>query len=59
MLLCENVIWALLDFKRNLLNIYDNIDVVWVANEIKPCGMKKLSSTVVNNFIMIKASLAI
>ena len=37
--------WTLLDFKRDFPKIHDSIDVVWVANEIKSCGVKKLSLT--------------
>ena len=29
----------------DLSKIHDNIEVVWVANEIKPCGVKIFSST--------------
>ena len=38
-------IWALLGFRRDFSKIYDSVDVAWVANEIKPCGMKNLSLT--------------
>ena len=41
-------IWALLGFRRDFLKIYDNVDVVRVANEMKPCGVKNLSSTSTN-----------
>ena len=34
-----------LGFKRDFSKIHDNIDVVRVANEIKPCGVKNLSLT--------------
>ena len=34
-----------LGFKIDSPKIYDNIDVVRVANEIKSCGVKNLSST--------------
>ena len=37
--------WALLGFRRDFPKIYDNVDVVQVANEIKPCGIKNLSLT--------------
>ena len=36
---------TLLGFKIDSPKIYDNIDVVRVANEIKSCGVKNLSST--------------
>ena len=39
-------IWALLGFRRDFPKIHDSVDVVWVANEMKPCGVKNLSSTV-------------
>ena len=32
-------------FKKDFSKIHDNVDVVRVANEIKPCGVKNLSST--------------
>ena len=38
-------IWALLGFKRDFSKIHDNVDVVQVANEMKPCGVKNLSLT--------------
>ena len=38
-------IWTLLGFKIDSPKIHDNVDVVWVANEMKPCGVKNLSST--------------
>jgi len=34
-----------LGFKRGFYKIYDNVDVVRIANEMKPCSMKNLSST--------------
>ena len=37
--------WALLGFRRDFPKIYDNVDVVQVANEIKQCGVKNSSST--------------
>ena len=37
--------WALSGFKRGFPIIHDNVDVVRVANEMKPCGVKNLSST--------------
>ena len=46
-------IWALLGFRRDFLKIQNSVDVAWVANEIKPCGVKNLSSTEIkwiNNF---------
>ena len=33
-------------FKRDFPKIHDNVDVVRVTNEMKPCGVKNLSSTV-------------
>ena len=39
--------WALLGFKREFPKIHDNIDVVWVVNEIKPCSVKILSLTAI------------
>ena len=36
---------TLLGFKIDSPKIHDNIDVVRVANEMKPCGVKNLSST--------------
>ena len=38
-------IWTLLGFKRDFPRIHDNVDVVLVANKMKPCGVKNLSST--------------
>ena len=38
-------IWALLGFRRDFPKIHDSVDVAWVANEIKPYGVKKLSLT--------------
>ena len=35
-------IWTLLGFKRDFPRIHDNVDVMWVANEMKPCGMKEI-----------------
>ena len=32
-------------FKRDFPKIHDNVDVVRVTNEMKPCGVKNLSST--------------
>ena len=40
---------ALLGFRRDFPKIHDNVDVVQVANEMKPCGVKNLSSTGLNN----------
>ena len=37
--------WTLLDFKRDFPKNHDSVDLARVANEIKPCGMKILSST--------------
>ena len=39
------LIWALLSFKRGFPKIHDNVDVVWVANEMKPCSVKNLLLT--------------
>ena len=41
------ILWicTLLGFKRDFPKIHDNVDVVLVANEMKPCGVKNLSST--------------
>ena len=39
-------LWALLNFKVDFPKIHNNVDVVQVANEIKPYGVKNLSSTV-------------
>ena len=36
-------------FKIDFFKIHDNIDVIQVANEIKSCGMKILSSTIVSS----------
>ena len=38
-------IWALLGFRRDFPKIYDNVNVVQVTNEMKPCGVKNLSTT--------------
>ena len=38
-------IWTLLGFKIDSPKIYDNVDVVWVTNEMRPRGVKNLSST--------------
>ena len=38
----------LLGFRRDFPKIHDNVNVVWVANKMKPCGVKNLSSTKVN-----------
>ena len=40
-------IWALLGFRRDFPKIHNNIDVVRVANEMKPCDVKNLSSTTI------------
>ena len=39
---------TLLGFKIDYPKIYDNIDVVQVASEMKPCGVKNLSSTILS-----------
>ena len=48
-------IWTLLGFKIDSPKIHDNVDVVWVTNEMRPRGVKNLSSThdVQINFSMI------
>ena len=38
-------IWTILGFKRDFLKIHDSVDVVLVANEMKPYGVKNLFST--------------
>ena len=40
---------TLSDFKIDSPKIYDDIDVMRVANEMKPCGVKNLSSTPANH----------
>ena len=40
-------IWTLLGFKIDSPKIHDNVDVVWVTTEMRPCGVKNLSSTIV------------
>ena len=37
--------YGLLGFRRDFPKIHDSVDVVRVANEMKPYGVKKLSST--------------
>ena len=37
-------IWTPLSFKIDYPKIHDNVDMVWVANEMKPRGVKNLSS---------------
>ena len=39
-------IWTLLGFKRDFPRIHDCVEVVRVANEMKPFGVKNLSSIV-------------
>ena len=41
------ILWirTFLGFKRDFPKIHDSVDMVWVANEMKPCGVKNLSST--------------
>ena len=34
-----------LGLKRDFVKLHDSVDVVQVANEIKPCGVKNLSLT--------------
>ena len=41
--LCEYGLF--LGFRRDFPKIHDNVDVVQVANEMKLCGVKNLSST--------------
>ena len=41
-------IWALLGFRRDFPKIHDNVDMVRVANDMKSCGVKNLSSTNTN-----------
>ena len=42
-MLCKHgLFWAL---KEIFPKIHDNVDVMWVAIEMKPCGVKILSST--------------
>ena len=36
-------------FRIDFPKIHDNVDVVWVANEMKPCDVKNLSSTSLND----------
>ena len=38
-------IWTPLSFKIDYPKIHDNVDMVWVANEIKSCRVINLSST--------------
>ena len=38
-------IWTLLGFKINFTKIHDSVDVMWIANEMKPHDVKNLSST--------------
>ena len=40
-------IWTLLGFKIDSSKIHDSVDVMWVANEMKPFGVKNLSSIMV------------
>ena len=46
-------IWTLLGFRRDFHKIHDNVDVVRVANEMKSCGVKNLSSTIYNQLFMV------
>ena len=41
-------IWTPLSFKIDYPKIHDNVDMVWVANEMKPHGVKNFSSPSVN-----------
>ena len=41
-------IWTLLGFKIDSPKIHGNVVVVWVTNEMRPCGVKNLSSTNLN-----------
>ena len=47
-------IWVLLGFRRDFPKIHDNVDVMRIANEMKPCGVKNLSSTQVKRTMYIK-----
>ena len=38
-------IWTLLGFKIDFPKIHDSVDVMWIANEMKPHDVKNLSST--------------
>ena len=38
-------IWTFLGFKRNFPKIHDSVNMVQVANDMKSCGVKNLSST--------------
>ena len=38
-------IWTFLGFKIDSPKIHGNVDVVWVTNEMRPRGVKNLSST--------------
>ena len=40
------LIRTLLGFKIDSPKIHDNVDMVRVTNEMKPCGVKNLSSTI-------------
>jgi len=51
-----NKIWSILSFKVDLSKIHDNVDVVWVENEIISCGMKKESSRFIYLFIYFYGS---
>ena len=42
-------IWTLSGFKRDFPKIHDSVNVVQVTNEMKPCIVKNLFSTVVNH----------
>ena len=46
-----------LGFKIGFPKIHDNVDVVWVANEMKPCGLKNLSLTISFHDLGIKDNL--
>ena len=52
---CEyGLFWAL---KEIFPKMHDNVDVVWVANEMKPCGLKNLSLTISFHDLGIKDNL--
>ena len=49
-------IWALLGFRRDFPKIHDNVDMVRVANEMKSCGVKNFSSTLIKRNIVTKTT---
>ena len=48
-------IWTLLGFKIDSPKIHGNVDVVWVTNEMRPRGVKNLSSTDIKAQSCLKA----